>query len=68
MKRVRKEIEWFGAEIRVNYNVEERWNIEEGHGQHFIDESERTFVSAEIYIAGKTIDITEHFKQLESIL
>jgi hypothetical protein len=68
MKRIRKEIEWFEAEIRINYNVEERWSIEEGHGQHFVDESERTFMSAELYIGGKTIDITPQFKQIEEVL
>lgn len=68
MKRIRKEIEWFGAEIRINYNVEERWSIEEGHGKHFVDEGERTFISAELYIGGKTIDITPQFKQLQDIL
>lgn len=73
MKRVRKEIEWkrvewLDAEIKIDYDVEERYRTEEGHGQHFIDESERTLVSAVIYIAGNTIDITEHFKQIEAIL
>ena len=68
MIRKREEIEWLGVEIRIIYNVEERYRLEEGHGYHFLSEGEREFVRAEIYIGGKTIDISDKIKELESIL
>ena len=60
--------EWFDCELLIDYKETPSYQIEEGHGFHRVDTSEKEIQRVQLYVGGTFIDISKFINQIERVL